>query len=230
MVKRGSCYATNQNLYNNDLITCAWVKFDFEKLERNIAIVKPRLFVQNLVSTVYLGFKIQKKYVLEHLKGSYTQPKFAAIIYQGERSTALIFESGKLVITGCRTEDESFRESMFHIKNLQDIFIVDGIPTVDFGVITEKKCKIENVVAKANASFCVSLDSLHQGEATMCSYDPEGFAGVVYRMEHLNITLLLFASGNIVITGGDSVKKTEEAFDRIIPILKKYKTNKKLKI
>jgi transcription initiation factor TFIID TATA-box-binding protein len=199
-------------------------------LERNIAVVKPRIFVRNVVSTVYLGFKIDGKYILKHLKGSYITPKFAAIIYQGERSTALIFESGKLVITGCRTEDESLRESIFHIEKLRDIFIVDGIPTVDFGVITGKKCKIENVVANANASFHISLVSLCQGESTKCSYDPEGFAGLVYRMEHLNITLLIFANGNIVITGGDSVKKTEEAFSLIVPILEKYKTNKKLKI
>lgn len=59
-----------------------------------------------------------------------------------------------------------------------------------------------------------------------CSYEPEVFPGLVYRMMEPKIVLLIFVSGKVVITGAKSKSDIDSAFERIYPVLEDAKKRK----
>lgn len=66
--------------------------------------------LQNIVSTVDLGCKLDLKRIALHARNAEYNPKrFAAVIMRirEPRTTALIFSSGKMVCTGAKSEDMS---------------------------------------------------------------------------------------------------------------------------
>lgn len=66
--------------------------------------------LQNIVSTVNLGCKLDLKRIALHARNAEYNPKrFAAVIMRirEPRTTALIFSSGKMVCTGAKSEDMS---------------------------------------------------------------------------------------------------------------------------
>ena len=48
-----------------------------------------------------------------------------------------------------------------------------------------------------------------------CTYEPELFPGLIYRMLEPKITFLIFASGKIVITGAQKEEDIFTAFNKI---------------
>lgn len=70
--------------------------------------IMPQL--QNIVSTVNLGCKLDLKKIALHARNAEYNPKrFAAVIMRirEPRTTALIFSSGKMVCTGAKSEEQS---------------------------------------------------------------------------------------------------------------------------
>lgn len=66
--------------------------------------------LQNIVSTAFLGQRIVLRTVAQRVgNAEYNPRRFAAAIIRirNPKSTALVFESGKMVITGARSEEES---------------------------------------------------------------------------------------------------------------------------
>ena len=66
--------------------------------------------LQNIVSTVNLGCKLDlKKIALQARNAEYNPKRFAAVIMRirEPRTTALIFSSGKMVCTGAKSEEQS---------------------------------------------------------------------------------------------------------------------------
>ncbi|TVU30607.1 hypothetical protein EJB05_22237 [Eragrostis curvula] len=54
-------------------------------------------------------------------------------------------------------------------------------------------------------------------------YEPELFPGLIYRMKHPKIVLLVFVSGKIVLTGAKTREEIYTAFENIYPVLTEYK-------
>ena len=50
-------------------------------------------------------------------------------------------------------------------------------------------------------------------------YEPEQFPGAVYRMDEPKVVILIFSSGNLVITGAKSEEQVRIAADKIRAIL-----------
>ena len=82
---------------------------------------------------------------------------------------------------------------------------------------------IQNVVATAALGQPLDLDSIVQIFPGV-EYRPEQFPGLIYRMNDPKVVILLFTSGNLVVTGA---KKEEEVY-RAVTILKKTLEEKEL--
>ena len=52
--------------------------------------------------------------------------------------------------------------------------------------------------------------------------EPELFAGLIYRMLEPKVTLLVFVSGKIVLSGAKSRQELRDAFSNLFPILQSY--------
>lgn len=127
------------------------------------------------------------------------------------KTTALIFSSGKMVCTGAKSEEESKRAARKYAKNIRQIGF--DVKFKDF--------KVQNIVGSCGVGFAVRLENLSNSKShsTFCTYEPEVFPGLIYRMLNPKIVLLIFCSGKIVLTGAKTKEDINRAFDNILPIL-----------
>jgi transcription initiation factor TFIID TATA-box-binding protein len=91
-------------------------------------------------------------------------------------------------------------------------------------VITGKPdIQIQNIVASGGLGGTIDLEkSTYSLEKAV--YEPEQFPGLIYRMEDPKVVVLLFTSGNIVVTGA----KKEEEVHHAVTILQKTLEEKEL--
>lgn len=172
--------------------------------------------IQNIVSTVNLACRLDLKQIALHARNAEYNPKrFAAVIMRirEPRTTALLFNSGKMVCTGAKSEDESRLAARKYARVVQKL----GFPAK----FTE--FKIQNMVGSCDVKFPIRLEGLVAQHGQFSHYEPELFPGLIYRMMRPKIVLLIFVSGKVVLTGAKDRKDIIEAFDCIYPILKNFR-------
>ncbi|KAL7668704.1 hypothetical protein ACOME3_009395 [Neoechinorhynchus agilis] len=176
--------------------------------------LRPNL--QNIVSTVNLGCTLDlKKIALQARNAEFNPKRFAAVIMRirQPRTTALIFSSGKMVCTGAKSEEESRLAARKYARIVQKIGF--SARFLDF--------KIQNMVGSVDVQFPIRLEGLVLQHEQFCSYEPELFPGLIYRMIKPKIVLLIFVSGKVVLTGAKVRREIYDAFDNIYPILRGFR-------
>eukprot|EP01090_Pellita_catalonica_P010187 TRINITY_DN21653_c0_g1_i1.p1 TRINITY_DN21653_c0_g1~~TRINITY_DN21653_c0_g1_i1.p1 ORF type:complete len:280 (+),score=43.56 TRINITY_DN21653_c0_g1_i1:173-1012(+) len=172
--------------------------------------------LQNIVSTVNLSCRLDLKKIALHARNAEYNPKrFAAVIMRirDPKTTALIFASGKMVCTGAKSEDASRLAARKYARIIQKLGFEAKF--TDF--------KIQNIVGSCDVKFPIRLEGLAYAHSNYCSYEPELFPGLIYRMVSPKIVLLIFVSGKIVLTGAKVREEIYEAFENIYPVLNSYK-------
>ncbi|GEM10600.1 transcription initiation factor TFIID TATA-box-binding protein [Rhodotorula toruloides] len=175
--------------------------------------------LQNIVATVNLECKLDLKTIALHARNAEYNPKrFAAVIMRirEPKTTALVFASGKVVVTGAKSEDDSRLAARKYARIIQKL----GFETkfTDF--------KIQNIVGSCDVKFPVRLEGLAYGHGHFSSYEPEVrllFPGLIYRMVKPKVVLLIFVSGKIVLTGAKFREEIYQAFAQIYPVLNEYR-------
>ena len=174
---------------------------------------EPSIKIENIVATVTLDQTLDL-YAIERSIPTveYNPDQFPGLIFRLDtpKVTALIFKSGKMVVTGAKSTLELIRAVKKIIRTLRK----KGI------VITGKpKIQIQNIVASANLYVEVNLEkAAFLLEDNM--YEPEQFPGLIYRMSDPQVVLLIFSSGKMVITGAKSEDEVREAVYKIYQKLK----------
>lgn len=172
--------------------------------------------LQNIVATVNLGTRLDLKTIAMHARNAEYNPKrFAAVIMRirEPKTTALIFASGKMVVTGAKSEDDSRLASRKYARIIQKLGF--DAKFTEF--------KIQNIVGSCDVKFPIRLEGLHYGHGKFSSYEPELFPGLIYRMIKPKVVLLIFVSGKIVLTGAKVREEIYTAFNTIYPVLREYK-------
>jgi len=141
----------------------------------------------------------------------YNPRRFAAVIIRlrEPKTTALVFASGKMVCTGAKSEQDSLLAARKYARMIQKL---------GFEVIF-KDFKIQNIVGSCDVKFPIKLDELHTSHKQFCSYEPEMFPGLIYKMTKPKIVLLIFVSGKLVLTGAKTKADIDEAFEKIYYVL-----------
>jgi transcription initiation factor TFIID TATA-box-binding protein len=172
--------------------------------------------VQNVVATVNLRISIDlRTLALSARNAEYNPKKFAAVIMRVRepRCTALVFSTGKMVITGAKSEDAARRGARKFAAIIRKIGFQPK-----FG-----EFKVQNMVATSDAGFPIRLEALVYAHAKFSSYEPELFPGLIYRLVIPKTVLLLFVSGRMVLTGGKSLGHLRTAFEKMYPVLTEFK-------
>lgn len=172
--------------------------------------------LQNVVATVNLGCKLDLKEIALHARNAEYNPKrFAAVIMRirEPKTTALIFASGKMVVTGAKSEDDSRMAARRYAKIVQKL----GFPA------SFKDFKIQNMVGSCDVRFPIRLEGLAFSQSMFSSYEPELFPGLIYRMKVPKVVLLVFVSGKVVLTGAKTRKEIYTAFENIYPVLQEFR-------
>jgi transcription initiation factor TFIID TATA-box-binding protein len=176
--------------------------------------IQPKL--QNIVSTADLKCKLDLREIALRAKNAEYNPKrFAAVIMRirEPKTTALIFASGKMVCTGARSEEDSKKAARQYAKIINKLGF--QVRFTDF--------KVQNIVGSCDVKFPIKLESLASAHSHYCSYEPEMFPGLIFRMLKPKIVLLIFVSGKIVLTGAKERNDIFLAFQNIYPLLINFK-------
>lgn len=172
--------------------------------------------IQNVVATVSVGCKLDLKKIALQTKNTEFNPKrFSAVIMriQEPKATALIFASGKVVCTGCKSE---------HDAKLAARKVAKTLKRLEFEA-TFNEFKVQNIVGSTDVKFPIRLEGLAFAHAAFSSYEPELFPGLIYRMRSPKVVLLIFVSGKIVLTGAKSSSDIYNSFENIYPVLMEFK-------
>lgn len=172
--------------------------------------------VQNIVATVNLNVRLDLKTIALHARNAEYNPKrFAAVIMRVRqpKTTALIFASGKMVVTGAKSEEDSRLAARKYARIIQKL----GFEAQ----FTE--FKIQNMVGSCDVKFPIRLEGLAFSHGHFSSYEPELFPGLIYRMVKPKVVLLIFVSGKVVLTGAKFREEINEAFNSIYPVLTEFR-------
>jgi len=161
--------------------------------------------IQNVVAAATLNQKVDLNAIVKSFPGvEYRPEQFPGLVFRIKRpkTATLIFNSGKMVCTGAKSEKESRRAVMTVVKELKKSGIV---------IIRKPDLKVVNIVASASLGGKIDLE---KAVTTLVKtmYEPEQFPGLIYRMDEPKVVILIFASGNLVCTGA---KKEQEVYDAV---------------
>ena len=131
------------------------------------------------------------------------------------KATALAFKNGKVNIVGCKTIDTSYKAAKCFGRLFKQIGIQD---------VKIKSFQIANIVARMSCRFPIHLESIasNLGHMKFSTYNPEIFAGLIYRLSSPKTTLLIFVSGKVIIAGAKTQDDVVAAANYIFPILKQF--------
>ena len=167
--------------------------------------VKAIINIENVVASATLNQKVDLNAVVKGYPGvEYRPEQFPGLVFRLKRpkTATLIFNSGKIVCTGAKSEKEARRAVMKVIKELKKGGII---------IIGKPELKIQNIVASASLGGMIDLEkAAYSLGKTM--YEPEQFPGLIYRMDEPKVVILLFASGKLVCTGA---KKEQDVYDAV---------------
>ena len=86
-----------------------------------------------------------------------------------------------------------------------------------------KEFKVQNMVGSVDVRFPIRLEGLAYAHGFFCSYEPELFPGLIYRMKAPKVVLLIFVSGKVVLTGAKAREDIYSAFEAIYPVLQEFR-------
>lgn len=143
----------------------------------------------------------------------YEIKKFPAVRFKicDPNVTALVFVSGRINICGARSVHNArlaAKKIIAIIKAADPLYENICFETSDF--------KVENLVGTFNIDKTICLESLAR-DIPGCTFDTDSFPGLIFHMEEPTVTLLVFKSGSVNITGA----KTEE---EVACAIKKFKS------
>ena len=130
------------------------------------------------------------------------------------KATALIFGSGKLVITGTKSS---------HNSSLATKKIAYILERIGFRPTDHINFKVQNIVGTVDCGFPIRLEGVAFAHPTFSSYEPELFPGLIYRLVQPKVVLLVFVSGKVVITGAKTEESLVEGLKRVFPILLEFR-------
>jgi transcription initiation factor TFIID TATA-box-binding protein len=164
--------------------------------------------IQNVVAAATLNQKVDLSAVVKSFPGvEYRPEQFPGLVFRLKRpkTATLIFNSGKMVCTGAKSENESRRAIMTVVKELKKSGIV---------IIRKPDLKVVNIVASASLGGRVELEQA-VGTLGKTMYEPEQFPGLIYRMDEPKVVMLIFASGNLVCTGAKKEQDVHDAVNKL---------------
>lgn len=207
----------SRNTDSNALVTTAGSSTSTEvDLLKHPSGLVPTL--HNIVATVNLECRLDLKTIALHARNAEYNPKrFAAVVMRirEPKTTALIFASGRMVITGAKSEEFCRLAARKFARIIQKL----GFPA------KFSEFKIQNIVGRCDVKFPVRLEGLAFSHGHFSSYEPELFPGLIYRMVKPKVVLLIFVSGKIVLTGAKVREEIYQAFENIYPVLTEFKKN-----
>lgn len=164
--------------------------------------------IVNMVGISKIGDNLDLNDISMALEGAEYEPEqFPGMVFRTRdpKAAFLIFKSGKVVCTGTRSVVEAQNALEIATQRLEEVGVT---------VLPEPKIEIVNIVASADLGADLNLNqvAISLGLENI-EYEPEQFPGLVYRVKHPKVVLLLFSTGKIICTGARNQDDLETAVE-----------------
>lgn len=223
----GSSSARKRKLSKREIYKNVFIELEY--LETAMRSPDSSAFAQvhNLVGTCQLqsSSRLNLETICRFLPNSlYEKQKFAAITIRlgSPQCTTLLFTSGKMVLTGCKSFMEVLLASMNCLYTLRSF-----LPGVEFELCD---VAIQNIVGNADLRLRpdekLDLNAFYEDHNVYCTYQPNMFPGLIYRPTHVNIVVLLFFSGRVVLTGARTMSCVYGGWSTLFPLIAQYKRSR----
>ena len=217
--------STISNQSNEQKISCFFL--DNEEYQEISTYEDHELVINNIISYVNLGKNLNLKNINLKIKNSELNNNKLTLIskFNNSKKTAIIFSSGKMILSGAKTEKESKASSIIFAKLINKAG----------GNVELKDYKIQNIIASYDIRFKLSLNILYNliNESInnkkklnlniyvydYCKMENSLFKGIIYYLDEEKITIIIFESGKISISGAKNIKDIESTFKNIYPFL-----------
>ena len=177
---------------------------------------KKEIRIQNVVATASFNQPLD----IDAIAKAFPHVEYRPQVFPGlpfrlkkPKTCTLLFNSGKMVCTGAKSEREARRAILKVARELKAAGII---------IIGKPEIKIQNVVASGSLGDPVDLEGLCErarvGGSLM--YELEQFPGAIYRMESPSVVFLIFSTGKIVCVGA---KKEEEVYEAMENLRRRLK-------
>ncbi|MBR1369971.1 transcription factor [Methanocalculus chunghsingensis] len=169
------------------------------------------LKIENIVASAKVCDSLDLPTLAAEIKGAeYNKKRFPGVVLRmtDPKIAALVFGSGKVVLTGAKSIESLNRGLEILGGLLRDLKI--DIPD-------DLTYKIQNIVTSADLGTPINLNKIAVGfNLDRIEYEPEQFPGLVYRLEEPKVVVLLFGSGKLIITGGKQPEDARGAVQKIL--------------
>ncbi len=167
--------------------------------------------VENVVASTSLTQSLDLIALSKVLNSNYIPERFPGLIYRDKRSkaTLMIFDSGKIVCTGAKSENKA-RKAILHLINELKI---NGII-----ILNPAKIEIKNIVAVTELNIKLNLETLAE-KLKGAIYEPDQFPALIYKIEDLCITLI-FSNGKVICVGGKKEAFIKKALEKLEALIK----------
>lgn len=180
-----------------------------------MAKIKPSICIQNIVASASLNQTISLNLIVEKFPHVEYRPKvFPGLVFRLKKpkTATLIFETGKMVCTGAKSEKAARKAVNKVARELRK----HGISITNKPVV-----QIQNIVASAALGGEIDLESVVY-KLRKVMYEPEQFPGAVYRMDDPRVVFLIFSAGKLVCVGA---KKEQDVYDAVNKLQKILEEN-----
>ena len=173
---------------------------------------KPTIRLVNIVASAALNQRISLGKIVEKFPFAEYSPRvFPGLVFRLKKpkTATLIFETGKMVCTGAKSEKEAIQAVNKVTRELKS----HGIPLEN-----KPEIKIQNIVASVELNGEIDLENVVY-KLKRVMYEPEQFPGAVFRMEEPKAVFLIFSAGKLVCVGAKREQDVYTAVDKLQKIL-----------
>ena len=166
------------------------------------------LKIENIVASGAIAESIDLVALSEKIENcELNKKRFPGAVYriQDPKIAALIFSSGKVVLTGIRN-DKALADGL--------AIIIKSLKKAGIKPLAEPRIAITNMVCSYNLGKYINLNKIVVTlNVENIEYEPEQFPGLVYRIKDPKIVVLIFSSGKIILTGGKNLEDVRKGLD-----------------
>ncbi len=181
-------------------------------LTRNLEV---SVSIQNVVASARLNQRVE----LEAIAKAFPQVEYRPEVFPGlpfklkrPKSCTLIFNTGRMVCTGTKSEKEAKRAVLKVVRELSNAGIIEKPKKFEFA--------IQNIVASVDLKgVMIDVEKAVYGLRERVMYEPEQFPGAIYRMEDPKVVFLIFATGKLVCVGAKREEEVYSAVEKLVNIL-----------
>ncbi|RBQ23137.1 MAG: TATA-box-binding protein 2 [Methanocorpusculum sp. MCE] len=175
------------------------------------------LKIENIVASTKVNDSLDLVALAAQIPGAeYNKQRFPGVVLrmQNPKIAALVFGSGKVVLTGAKSLGNLTKGLEYLVTLLKDLKIE---------ILDNPTYTVQNIVTSADLGSRINLNKIAMSfNLDKIEYEPEQFPGLVYRLDDPKVVVLLFGSGKLIITGGkktaDAKKAVKKIYDDLISL------------